>query len=638
MAIVDRIDWERLDRLVENHQRNREVHTPVISLFRWWARRPHAVIGAILDAAMEELGGNEFIVSDPFSGGGTVAFESVRRGLRVYAQDLYHWPIFGLATGLGACDPNELQSCAEDVLRRMDELRCLYRGSGANRSYELSHVIRVRIGVCSNCKASIFMFGEPFLSLESRKSCEKHAFFGCMACGEVRLRPRKLEAFKCDSCGHSSKRRLTNRRASRRVLYCPGCCVPLILAEVLSGTPRWKPVLVQEISLGANALKAVMLRPPMAGDPISDVRDELWDKRLRVRIPAGLETNHLLRHGFSYWSDLYTSRQLRILISTLDEIAVAACSEPTRNRLFLAALGACEMPAYLCRWSRTHPKAFEALANHRYSRSTVVTETNLLSPVGRGTLHRRFRSALKGLLWLRQGGTPKSVALSDSSPCRRGWTQDVVAVTGSSDRQLLRDRSVGLVLTDPPYHDDVQYGELARLFHLWLRLVKTMSSPAEYAEAAPNAFRRTTTEDYEKTITQCLSESRRTLTAGGKLILTFHNNSRQAWSALASALMNAGYQILGLATVSCENSVDHSKRGKRAFLCDLVLECVPRGRQGSRRRDIRVCGRTDTEQRKNLLAVGLALANCVKAKSLNEFEEMYKKCLMELGASEVLIS
>src|SRR5260370_17407049 len=129
MAIGDRLDWERLDRLVEKPKRNREVNTPVISLFRWWARRPHAVIGAILDAAMEELGGNEFIVSDPFSGGGTVAFESVRRGLRVYAQDLYHWPIFGLATGLGACHPNELQICSQNLLRTLDNLPCLYRAS-----------------------------------------------------------------------------------------------------------------------------------------------------------------------------------------------------------------------------------------------------------------------------------------------------------------------------------------------------------------------------------------------------------------------------------------------------------------------------------------------------------------------------
>jgi hypothetical protein len=56
MAIVDQIQWSDLDRLVEVQQRNRETHSPAISLYRWWARRPHAVAGAILDAAHTEFG------------------------------------------------------------------------------------------------------------------------------------------------------------------------------------------------------------------------------------------------------------------------------------------------------------------------------------------------------------------------------------------------------------------------------------------------------------------------------------------------------------------------------------------------------------------------------------------------------
>src|ERR1700683_4870011 len=99
MAIIDHINWHELDRVVATQQRNRETHSPVVSLYRWWARRPHAVAGAILDAAICEFG-TIFTVADPFSGGGTVAFEAVRRGLDVYAQDLYPWPANSLATCL----------------------------------------------------------------------------------------------------------------------------------------------------------------------------------------------------------------------------------------------------------------------------------------------------------------------------------------------------------------------------------------------------------------------------------------------------------------------------------------------------------------------------------------------------------
>ena len=106
MALIDRVSWHALDRLVIEQQRNRSAHAPVISLFRWWARRPHCFAGALLDAAKKEFRRESFLVADPFSGGGTVAFEAVRRGLPIYAQDLYPWPSKGLATALTAAqDP-----------------------------------------------------------------------------------------------------------------------------------------------------------------------------------------------------------------------------------------------------------------------------------------------------------------------------------------------------------------------------------------------------------------------------------------------------------------------------------------------------------------------------------------------------
>jgi adenine-specific DNA methylase len=43
---------------------------------------------------------------------------------------------------------------------------------------------------------------------------------------------------------------------------------------------------------------------------------------------------------------------------------------------------------------------------------------------------------------------------------------DVRVVEGSSEQMVLPSDSVHLVLTDPPYHDDVQYAELsARYAH-----------------------------------------------------------------------------------------------------------------------------------------------------------------------------
>ena len=85
------LDWEELEERVRTQQRNREVHTPAISTFRWWARRSHALIGDLLDSAIGDS--DAYCVGDPFSGGGTVAVEAARRGADVFAQDLHPWAI-----------------------------------------------------------------------------------------------------------------------------------------------------------------------------------------------------------------------------------------------------------------------------------------------------------------------------------------------------------------------------------------------------------------------------------------------------------------------------------------------------------------------------------------------------------------
>ena len=78
MALIDHVNWSGLDPLVMRQQRNRSAHAPIISLFRWWARHPHSFAGALLDAARIEFGRDTFLVADPFSGGGAVAFEATR--------------------------------------------------------------------------------------------------------------------------------------------------------------------------------------------------------------------------------------------------------------------------------------------------------------------------------------------------------------------------------------------------------------------------------------------------------------------------------------------------------------------------------------------------------------------------------
>jgi adenine-specific DNA methylase len=212
----------------------------------------------------------------------------------------------------------------------------------------------------------------------------------------------------------------------------------------------------------------------------------------------------------------------------------------------------------------------------------------------------------------------------------------VVAV-GSSERQLPAKGSVKLVLTDPPYHDDLQYGELARVFHAWLKVADGTEMPSEKLEAVPNNVRGTDTDHFRSVISKCLSESQRTLAPDGRLVLTFHNKDVSAWESLADALHTAELFVVGIATVSAENSADHSKRDKLTFLCDLVIECIPR-RPGRRAPKLVISGRKRGAERRNLLEMGKALAARVNTSSEQNVSAQFQERMAALNKVPVLIS
>ena len=618
-GLLSRINWAALGRRAATELSNREVHAPVVSAYRWWARRPHSVMGAILDAAVFRYG-DDLTVADPFSGGGTVTFEAARRGLRAYAQDLYPWPARGLTSALQSCDASLLKLSADVLLEGLQPLRAEYRTAAGG---ELSHVIRVRIGACQDCGHQFHQFPNPLVSLASRGAKDRRAYFGCFECGNVTGRQRGIATFACSTCD-------IRRNAVTEPIGCPHC------SSVDVEGIGWRPVLVQELLSEGGRLRAV-LRPVDSDDPVDGEAARGLSASLDERIPQGMETQRLLDNHMECWGDLYTTRQAAVLLKALTSLSALDTPTPVRDRLAFSVLGAAEMPAYLSRWDRFNLKPFEAMANHRYTQGTLVVEANLLSPVGRGTLPRRLATSSTTLAWLIESCSvpPKVVSTVPGRRGRKKTDWDIMVATGSSIKQALQDASVHVVLSDPPYHQDVQYGELARLFHAWLKVYDPALSFDEGQEAVPNSVRGISNQDYEDTIAACLRESKRTLRADGTLVLTFHNKKLVAWRALAGAICKAGFEVKALAVVHAENGADHCKRTVDAMLHDLVLECVPRGARPGL--STRLEFRPTSPIQKNLAAIGLALADCARVGDANNLSARYDVQLARMTRSKRLI-
>jgi putative DNA methylase len=117
----------------------------------------------------------------------------------------------------------------------------------------------------------------------------------------------------------------------------------------------------------------------------------------------------------------------------------------------------------------------------------------------------------------------------------------------------LRDASVDVVITDPPYYDMVEYADASDLFHVWLKRVLFDIEPDLFGPDAQQSdglqdknqeiiVRRVhepkrvkhDTEFYESMLAQSFSEARRILKLDGHLVVVFGHSAPDAWRRLLS--------------------------------------------------------------------------------------------------------
>lgn len=552
--------------------RNREVHLPPVTAYRWWARRTEAINGAILDAlALDEPG--RHLVVDPFAGGGIIPLAAALRGHQVYAQDLNPWAATGLAGMLDLPNATQIVAARErlgDLMR--GTLRAAYATTFSDGSEaQVSHTLRVATAHCLSCGSQMRLFPHALVSLVVRRERGlPEAFLACPA-GHVFGGVESEKPQECPKCARptDSSANYTERRVKR----CHECAGEMRLETLSShGGWEWDVALVERVS-GRQRELAI---PTAAEVVMAD--NPTWQPSLDLgEIPAGAETKVLLRHGFTSWNDIYPRRQRFVFEQLLAHVDAAATDSATRRAFRLAIYGAAEMAGHLSRWDRFYLKSYEAMAGHRFNFTTLAAEPNVWGTAasGRGTVTRRLTSFAKAVDWMHERGIGaldlEGPLSADSGPLAMG-AHDVRVVEGSSENIVLPDDSADIVLTDPPYHDDVQYGELSLPLRAWAQL--STDDLVGEASVKPANGARNPYDEYQALLVSIFQESHRVLRPGGHLIFSYANRDPRAWEALFGALQGAGLRAVGFTVLPSENETDVVKRDVRACTYDFVMDLV----------------------------------------------------------------
>jgi adenine-specific DNA methylase len=157
---------------------------------------------------------------------------------------------------------------------------------------------------------------------------------------------------------------------------------------------------------------------------------------------------------------------------------------------------------------------------------------------------------------------------------------------GSSASLDLADDSVDFVVTDPPYYDSVEYGDLSAFFRVWLRqlagngedenIVWDYKIP-HFGGTKNNTSRRSQAyEHYLELMVGIFAECHRVLRKDhGRLVFTFHHWKADGWAALTIALGRAGFMLINRYVVHSENPISVHINKLRALTDDAILVLAP---------------------------------------------------------------
>jgi hypothetical protein len=291
-----------------------------------------------------------------------------------------------------------------------------------------------------------------------------------------------------------------------------------------------------------------------------------------------------LRWGFNTWRDFFNDRQL-LSLGLLGRAVRDVDTDPV-HREALATLfsGVLEFNNLFCSFKGEGTGA----VRHMFSHHVLKPERMPLeahpwgTPASSGSFSTLFETRLIRAFDYKR--SPHDIVLSKEKPERRfglassigrkvvtDWSGTVsrgataaLLRTGSSSATVLPDASADLVITDPPFMDNVHYSELADFFHAWLREVGPFKGyPTRLTTRSLEEVQNTDPQSFGEAITAVWRECARVLKPHGLLAFTFHQSKIEGWTELVKALESAKLVVTSVQPVKAEMSTASPKSGAR---------------------------------------------------------------------------
>ena len=544
---------------------------------KWFARRRPDAIRTVLDGLDDLENGRDLRVMDPFVGSGMILLECLSRGHDVFGADIN--PVAWLIAQQTLNPPESAQ--VEHALQAIDkevgsQIREFFRTSTpSNTPADMVTAFYVR--VVSTPDGHELELHHNYLIARNRK--RNWAVYYCPACGAVFL-GSCIDVVTCSECQTEFEwRKGTVSRGKAKV-----GADEVSLAELYSReeeSPQFRLIGVESYSSEAGR----QYHRPSAQDymnieeaQLRGLRHPVVNRLSAIPIPADRRDPRPISHGFTTYGDLFTPRQLLSLALIADVIKDLE-DKGQQLAMALALSDAAGSNNLMCRYAADWLKLTPAFGLHGFDVVTRPVEGNVWgAPRGRGSFSNCVAKAKRAYT------TIKSTIDEMEAKRELCISRDVRCVPSQTLSGVGWD-TMDAIITDPPYFDNLDYGELGDFYYQWLKVSLNNESPfdREYSMDASDLARIASVEKdpalFGKALGQVLVQAAGYLRPEGIIAFSYHHAKAQAWECLVDALRTAAIGPYKLRFVKSElDNGFHSSRGN--IKTDSIFYCRKRGELG----------------------------------------------------------
>lgn len=565
---------------------------PVYEMHKWWARRLSAVVRSMLIGALlpSEATNEEFwemfysnnsskytegTVMDIFMGGGTSLVEAKKMGFNTIGYDIDPLACFVTKMELEECDVEVFEKEFKNIEVSVGtKIRELYVTEVQGEKYPIINVFWVYQVACEKCGTEFE--AHPHYQLYYNED-EQYVF--CKYCGNLEKIASGKKEFQCSNCNQITE--IFEGNYKRGYCTCPNCKDKFKLPDKVNGLESLNMFAIEYVKDNTKFFKQVDNQDVELYNRACELFEESnLEKYIPMsQIPNDNRTDvRPISHGYKYYRDLFNGRQLLSLALLLQEILKT--NNKSLQDWFLISFSDClSSNNMLCNYAYGYRKLTPLFGIHAYTVPVRPVENNVWGSgsFGRGTFERTVKKVIKAKKYcdstyengFTKKGNIKKIYTKESIASRvtnnaeqfyNGQADSLILNTSSEELKEIIDNSVDIILTDPPYYDNIHYSELADFYYQWIKQYITSNGTQPIKDAlfvSDNEANNKT--NYQMRLTRIFSESYKKLKANGIMLFSYHHNKEEAWTALGNAIKESNFIVSNVLPIRSEGqSAYHS--------------------------------------------------------------------------------